>query len=523
MEKNESTLLNTAILGHHIGRAESMKDYEHLMGENAKFYPQWTKHIESLMQSRDMSIADLARACNITGATARSWLKKTPTQREKVIAIGLALGLDEEALNHLLVRYARYPRLYIKNPEDAIILFFLMAESQEKNGPAISMYSQFETYRQLYLEEVWRAACEKLIIHRHRSKQQWAKHLGIKELQANEVIGDLPRTRNDFFRVCFAMQITSAQARELIAYTPLKSLTATDSIDKEFMEALDKNAQSEKKHRLHMKPSQERDTMVILSDFQQMEHTKEKQEVFRAFVRAHIGDFFARYERIGSYLAQFCEGGVLGTELMKSNVPKQILSAMVKAQSEQRSMHPRQRKDGSMDRFCVPDRDDMIALGIHLRMTCEQINHLLDLSGMEGLCPKHYIEGAVLFTLTDLELNMPSIFYDSPKHADIQKVDPDDEIGRFFVEETYIDWDKTAEEMIVYGMASGKKSDIVSKLSQLDLDRIRHLYQKYNRTFSHLYTEVRFCPESIAEYVKQRIGASCLNADFESSRLYSLL
>lgn len=59
----------------------------------------------------------------------------------------------------------------------------------------------------------------------------------------------------------------------------------------------------------------------------------------------------------------------------------------------------------------IPSREYLIAFGIHLRLSTEDINHLLELAGMGPLCPKDRLESAILFYLEELFCQFPSMFY----------------------------------------------------------------------------------------------------------------
>lgn len=52
-----------------------------------------------------------------------------------------------------------------------------------------------------------------------------------------------------------------------------------------------------------------------------------------------------------------------------------------------------------------PLRRKVIALGIHLNLTVEQIDKLLELAQMEPLCAKNPVESAIIFAVTDADLN----------------------------------------------------------------------------------------------------------------------
>lgn len=52
-----------------------------------------------------------------------------------------------------------------------------------------------------------------------------------------------------------------------------------------------------------------------------------------------------------------------------------------------------------------PMRRKVIALGLHLNMTVDQINEMLGLAQMEALCAKNPVESAIIYAVEDAELN----------------------------------------------------------------------------------------------------------------------
>ena len=64
----------------------------------------------------------------------------------------------------------------------------------------------------------------------------------------------------------------------------------------------------------------------------------------------------------------------------------------------------------------IPKRSLLLALGIHLSMQVEDMNYMLELAGMEALCPKDRLEAAVIFAMEDLYLNNPVVVSEGMVH-----------------------------------------------------------------------------------------------------------
>ena len=57
------------------------------------------------------------------------------------------------------------------------------------------------------------------------------------------------------------------------------------------------------------------------------------------------------------------------------------------------------------NRKWFPIRRKVIALGVHLDMTVDEMNRMLTMAHMETLCPKNPVESAIIYAVTDAELN----------------------------------------------------------------------------------------------------------------------
>lgn len=72
-----------------------------------------------------------------------------------------------------------------------------------------------------------------------------------------------------------------------------------------------------------------------------------------------------------------------------------------------------------------PSRNDLIALGIALRMSVDELNHMLALAHMEPLYPKDRVEAAIIFVLFDIKRNFPDIFNDNSTEPGLGLSDAD--------------------------------------------------------------------------------------------------
>ncbi len=86
--------------------------------ESAGSY-RFSEDLRTRMAAAGLSSAALARRCSATHTAVDKWCRGTarPNGKERMKLLGMALEMDEEALNRFLFRNG-YPRLYVKNPLD---------------------------------------------------------------------------------------------------------------------------------------------------------------------------------------------------------------------------------------------------------------------------------------------------------------------------------------------------------------------------------------------------------------------
>jgi len=519
----ETKELRKKILG-----SSGMKHFRALLGEYGALSLTWNAHIKSLMRSRNMTAEGLANDCGKSINTVRVWIKKPPLQREKVIHLGMALKLSESEINNLLVRYARFPRLYSKNPDDVIFTFML----KPGNRTADSLAYQFAKYSEIFLQEVWHAACIRVVDAVYGGLQNWAEHMGMDTFAAEGAIRGWERTAMGFRKACAILKLDANQANELIdfAYLSVKHKKSIMDDDK-FLSGLNQNSYSASRASVRIsigdKMKKGNTEMLHIRLETAASDSEMKFNNFRGYVRENLGDLFARYERPHEFLKAFCASEMPSIELEVAGASKQVKNRLIKSISKMRSKWKRKREDAGDDLFTVPNRDELIALGIYLRMTYSQIDKLLKLSGMEELCPKHPIEAAVLFVLGDLERHAPSEFFDSAADLpDTEEIDKDSEMFSYFKRRLSVIKNGGRYNQLVgeIGHITGlPQRDIEAQISSKGLEWVEARFSEQKRHFDkRRYTELYF-NTTISDYVKRRIMGSCLGEEFISSVLYTLL
>ena len=137
------------------------------------------------------------------------------------------------------------------------------------------------------------------------------------------------------------------------------------------------------------------DTYIVDRDLRSM-HSKE--ELYR-FLSRNAPIFQDAYGKFYDYVISWI---VANNADMVSDRQLSV-HALAEAQSWSSSL--RQCVSAIRQRTWFPLRRKVIVLGLHLNMNVDQINEMLDYARMEPLCAKNPVEGAIIFAVTDADLN----------------------------------------------------------------------------------------------------------------------
>ena len=87
----------------------------------------FSEDLQERMDSLGLSAAALARRCLVSHTIVDRWRtgKARPNGKERFKELGMALGMDAEALNGFLLKNG-YPGLYLKNPLDSAARLLLL-------------------------------------------------------------------------------------------------------------------------------------------------------------------------------------------------------------------------------------------------------------------------------------------------------------------------------------------------------------------------------------------------------------
>lgn len=295
-------MTDTKLLRDQISLAANMEAYHQIVEENAAAYPAWSRKINSLIQDAGLSEQQIATDCGVTRKTVATWRKKIPAKRLSVVALGISLGLETASINYLLDRYAHFPQLYVKNPEDAICIYLANLGKSAVDAP--SPFLRFAEYKAWYLQ---------------------------------------------------------AAAQALEESKPARGATPTGTCTR-FLEQ----------------------ELSVIQD----------KAAFQQFCLTHMGDLRGCYDKLLAYIQEHLEPYGLSLATIDGDP--------VYGRFYRHLLDIRKGRE-------TPKREYLLALGLTLSMPPAEIDQMLALARMEGLCPKDQLEGAILFALEDLLLCYPSI------------------------------------------------------------------------------------------------------------------
>lgn len=330
-----------------LSQCESREEYEQLVREHQSLYVDWQEHLSPMTQERRLNYKMIAQGCEVSETSARSFLKKIPAKRENVIMLAMMMHLTVDETNELLMRWAKFQRLYSRNPNDAIWIYLL-----EKGGS--------DEPRKLY--RAYNAAYEEI-----RDEYKASKFTVCDAQETNILLDEIQEQARHA-----ADRSHDARVEDLIdtfrrGFDP--ACEQRGDVDPEFRELMKKSM-----------PSFEKGYQKLLN---------------------YIDSFF--------YDLEIEDNRRLRLE--SSNAARDRMTPNKRFQDDKSWKDTYYRKIRALERKQVmPCRAFLIALGLRLGMNTDQLNTLLDLAGMGPLCPKDKLEGTVVFYLEDLSCNFPSYF-----------------------------------------------------------------------------------------------------------------
>lgn len=311
-----------------LTKCEDIDDICIFMDKHNEYFTNWKAFINYLLDSGGYTYTNFAQRCGMSRNTIVSWCEtgKIPRSREQFIRIGFAVNMSLDDMNNFLQRYGKYPKLNVKNIEDAVTIFSICNHLN---------YSQ----------------CTELKEH------------------FSSILCDVLKERKSADNKEFTYFSTEQLELELVSIKTLLS----------FETFVEKNA--------------------------------------KAFANSYIKllDFIDSYILLNTTNSNGTSGTL--NSFLEENIDNPAIVAGFN------TMISKLRCYGT-----IPSRMSLIALGIHFRMTADDICTMLCLAGMEPLCAKDKLESVIIFAAEDAVIQNPEIEFSNAfllkqytKNADIRE------------------------------------------------------------------------------------------------------
>ena len=122
-------------------------------------------------------------------------------------------------------------------------------------------------------------------------------------------------------------------------------------------------------------------------------------ENLKAFIEEHAVEYQNAYKKFYAYVKAF----LIANNINYADGKAYNVHSLANSQGWTSSL--RQCVSAIRQNKWFPLRRKVIALGLHLNMTVEQINEMLSYAQMETLCAKNPVESAIIFAVEDADLN----------------------------------------------------------------------------------------------------------------------
>ena len=156
----------------------------------------------------------------------------------------------------------------------------------------------------------------------------------------------------------------------------------------------------------------------IISSTQHDQMDPVKDTFFRDMMIAHLPAFEQANRMLSEHIHSLFvpqveyQLGRLALQEREQKTGVRVLSPRMLFQDHDRFKNAYYRKMERLKKYHVPpEREFLIALGLHLALDVQQIDRLLRLAGMSPLHPKKRVDGTLIFYLEDLKSRYPAMFF----------------------------------------------------------------------------------------------------------------
>ena len=294
-----------------------------------------------------------------------------------------------------------------ENNFDTIYLARKAESCEDKND----LQEILRCYDQYYLS--WQKFINNALDESGLSYNSFAQCCGISKNTLKKwcVCGGAPRSRATYIKIGFGLNMTEDEINQLlIRYGGYHGLYAKDLFDAACLFTLRKRGAYEDAISLYQRCSEsepgepsEAETILLRGKMQQLD----TEDSFVEFVQQNQELFTAQNAKLSQYIRDFLH-------------MRQWELAIIEGRSF--SLHAWALAVGLPPRFekllsnlylhgAIPRREQLIALGLHLDMTPDSLNTMLQLAHMEGLCARNRLECVLIYVLQKIDLLHPDISF----------------------------------------------------------------------------------------------------------------
>ena len=282
----------------------------------------------------------------------------------------------------------------------------------------ISSCDDLESFRREILPELedskaqWMVKINHIIETRGYTKAKLASLCGVSRTAvAKWCNGAFPSSRDDFVKIGFAAHYSLDRMNHFLQrYGNYPGLYAKSLEDAVYIFVLNSETlphsfaicqQILDEVRESFDPSSGEGTVSLLNtnvlndSLNQVKTTEE----FRNFVTRCTKAYKSAYENFYRYVEEFINANNYDF------VSEKYMHVSDLANYQNWSSSLRQCVSAISQRKWFPLRRKVIVLGLHLNMTVDEINTMLAHAKMEPLCASNIVEGAIIFAVTDADLN----------------------------------------------------------------------------------------------------------------------
>lgn len=259
--------------------------------------------------------------------------------------------------------------------------------------------------------ETWQEKIQEIIVSNKYTKTEMATLCGVSRTAVSKwCAGSIPSSREDFIKIGFAAHYDLTEMNFFLQrYGKYPSLYAKSLEDSVYIFVLNSSGfphtyefcweiLSQIKDSMEMrhdKGSGEVDTVQLCNELSQLESVGQ----LMTFITKNASAYQKAYAKFYAYVKAF----IMANNMDPTTNKVYSIDSLATAQHWSSSM--RQCVSAIRHNKWFPLRRKVIALGLHLNMTSEQINNMLQFAQMEPLCPKNLVESAIIFAVDDADLN----------------------------------------------------------------------------------------------------------------------